>query len=59
MTRYYVKEYQDQITDEYVVLNPPEVIHAEQGCVQCAISKYTELHPDRWTFHGAVTEESK
>jgi len=56
-SEYYISEYQDQITDEYVKLDPPEMIVAEQGRVQCAISKYTELYPDRWTFHGAIIEE--
>ena len=56
-SEYLITEYQDQITDEYVKLEPPEIIIAEQGDEQGAIDKYTELHSDRWAFHGAVYEE--
>lgn len=57
LSEYYISEYQDQITDEYVKLNPPEMIVAEADCDQCVIDAYTKKYPNRWTWSDAIIEE--
>jgi hypothetical protein len=57
VSEYYISEYQDQITDEYVKLDPPEMIVTDS--VTSAIDEYTKKYPNRWTWDGACLEEIK
>ena len=55
LSEYYISEYQDQITDEYVKLDPPEMIVAHN--IANVISEYTKKYPNRWTWSDAIIEE--